>query len=115
MNQTVLKSAAIRAARTFAQAFLAIYIAAPTVDLYSTTVAKAAATAGIMAVISFAHRFLDETAVPSLKDDTGDVTLTLDPGTVAPTGAATTSSSGANGGIRLVQQPKDYPDDRPAA
>lgn len=55
-----LKSFVYRAARTFIQSFLAVITAAPMLDLDVSTV-KAAAVAGIAAVLSLIQRALDET------------------------------------------------------
>ncbi|MGH8905093.1 MAG: hypothetical protein ACRD0K_00895 [Egibacteraceae bacterium] len=57
----------IRAARTFLQAFLAVLIAAPVLNL-AVPALKAAAVAGIASVLAMFHRMLDPTSVPTLVD-----------------------------------------------
>lgn len=57
---TKLKSFVYRAARTFLQTFLAVITGAPLLDLNVSSV-KAAAVAGIGAVLSLLQRALDET------------------------------------------------------
>jgi hypothetical protein len=64
---TVLQSLLIRAVRTFLQAFLAVLLASPALDL-SQPALKAAGIAGLASLLTMAHRLLDETAVPSLPD-----------------------------------------------
>ena len=55
-----IKSFVYRAARTFLQTFLAVITGAPLLDANVSTV-KAAAFAGIAAVLALAQRALDET------------------------------------------------------
>lgn len=61
MNKTI-KSFVYRAARTFLQTFLAVLLGAPLLDLNVSSV-KAAAVAGIGAVLSLIQRALDETPI----------------------------------------------------
>ena len=75
MNESNLKPAFIRGVRTFVAAFLAVYGAPAIIGALSgsqpldTSALRAAAVAGIAAVISLLWRtFLDPSAVPSLKD-----------------------------------------------
>lgn len=56
----MLKSIVYRAARTFLQTFLAVITSAPLLDLNVPAV-KAAAIAGLGAVLSMVQRMLDET------------------------------------------------------
>jgi hypothetical protein len=83
MSRTLVKSLLIRAARTFLQAFLAVLLAAPALDL-SGPVLKAAAVAGLASVLSMINRLLDETAVPSLSDTSAAL-----PGQPVPSPTAT--------------------------
>lgn len=62
---TRLHSALLRAARTFAQAFLATLTAAPVLNLEVPTL-KAAALAGAAAVLAMVQRWLDDTRVPTI-------------------------------------------------
>jgi hypothetical protein len=66
-HDELIKSVAIRAARTFLQTFLAVLLAAPALDLSGPSL-KAAGVAGLAAVLSGIQRLLDETRVPSLPD-----------------------------------------------
>ena len=59
------RSAGLRAARTFSQAFLAVLTAGPVLHL-NAGVFKAGATAGLAAVLTLAQRLLDDTAVPTI-------------------------------------------------
>lgn len=59
MKKTV-RSFVYRAARTFLQTFLAVLLASPLLNLNVSSV-KAAAVAGIGAVLSLIQRALDET------------------------------------------------------
>lgn len=75
MTKTDLKAAAFRAVRTFIQAFVAVYPVAKVLDAAtgSTPVdlglTRAAAVAGIVAVVSFVWRaYVDPSGVPSLRD-----------------------------------------------
>lgn len=61
MGNTI-KSATYRAARTFLQTFLAVITGAPLLDLNVSSV-KAAAVAGIGAVLAMVQRALDETPI----------------------------------------------------
>ena len=61
----VARSAALRGARTFAQAFLAVLTAGPVLHL-NAGVLKAGATAGFAGLLTLAQRLLDETAVPTI-------------------------------------------------
>jgi hypothetical protein len=63
----VVRSVLIRAARTFMQAFLAVLLASPALDL-SQPALKAAGIAGLASVMTMAHRLLDETPVPTMPD-----------------------------------------------
>ncbi len=65
MSRDLLRSAALRAARTFLQAFLAVVTAAPLLDVDVPTV-KAGAMAGLAAVLALAQRWLDTTDVPTI-------------------------------------------------
>ena len=59
----MLKPALIRAGRTFAQAFLAVVLAAEVGDLRGfadLTLLDQAATAGLVAVLSFVHNALED-------------------------------------------------------
>lgn len=62
---TLLKSAALRAARTFLSTFLATITAGPLLDVHVATI-KFAAIAGASAVLAVAQRYLDDTAVPTI-------------------------------------------------
>jgi hypothetical protein len=68
-SKKLVKSLAIRAARTFLQTFIAVLLASPALNL-SAPGLKAAAVAGLASVLSLAHRLLDESSVPSLADHT---------------------------------------------
>lgn len=75
MNRELLKSAGLRAARSFIQAFLVVYPGSALVNwLAGTTeldmnLLRAAAVAGGVAALSFLWRmFLDPSRVPSLVD-----------------------------------------------
>jgi len=57
-----IKSGVYRAARTFLQTFLAVITGAPLLDLDVSSV-KAAAIAGLGAVLSLVQRMLDETPI----------------------------------------------------
>ncbi len=59
------RSAGLRAARTFLQAFLAVITAGPVLHLGIPTY-KAGLTAGLAAVLALAQRLLDDTAVPTI-------------------------------------------------
>lgn len=61
----IVKSAVLRAARTFAQAFLAMVTAGPLLELDVSTL-KAAAVAGLAAVLALVQRWLDTTHVPTI-------------------------------------------------
>ena len=61
----VIRSALYRASRTFLQAGLAIITAAPLLNLDVSTL-KAAAVAGIAAVLSLVQRALDESPLPTI-------------------------------------------------
>lgn len=61
MNERI-RSGLIRAARTFLQTFLAVLMGAPLLEADISSV-KAAAIAGIGAVLSLAQRMLDDTPV----------------------------------------------------
>lgn len=63
--EDTLRSAAVRAVRTFLQAFLAVLTAGPVLNLGIPTY-KAGLTAGLAAVLALAQRLLDDTAIPSL-------------------------------------------------
>lgn len=60
------QEAFVRALRTFLQAFLAVWLAGPALHL-NVGVLKAAGTAGLTAVLTLAHRALDETSYAGLK------------------------------------------------
>ena len=66
-TRKLVKSLFIRAARSFLQTFLAVLLAAPALNL-SAPGLKAAGVAGLASVLSFAHRLLDESSIPSLAD-----------------------------------------------
>ncbi len=57
-----VRSALLRAARTFTQSFIAVLTASPVLDLNIPTL-KAAAAAGLAAVLSLVQRWLDDTPV----------------------------------------------------
>jgi len=61
-----VRSAGLRALRTFLQAFLAVVTAGPVLHLGSIPTYKAGLTAGVAAVLALAQRFLDPTPVPSI-------------------------------------------------
>ena len=61
----IARSAALRAARTFVQSFLAVLTAGPVLNL-DAGVLKAGATAGFAAVLTLAQRMLDDTPVPTI-------------------------------------------------
>lgn len=61
----VLRSGLLRAARTFLQSFLAVVSSAPLLDLNVPTL-KAAAAAGVAAVLALVMRWLDTTDVPTI-------------------------------------------------
>lgn len=65
LDNPKVRSAAARAARTFLQAFLAVVTAGPLLDLGVSTL-KAAAVAGVAAVLALVQRWLDDTSVPTL-------------------------------------------------
>jgi hypothetical protein len=60
-----VRSAGLRAARTFTQAFLAVLTASPALHL-NISVLDTAATAGFAAVLTLAQRILDETNIPTI-------------------------------------------------
>jgi hypothetical protein len=60
-----LRSAGVRALRTFLQAFLAVITAGPVLNLGIPTY-KAGLTAGLAAVLALAQRLLDDTTVPTI-------------------------------------------------
>lgn len=64
-TKVLIRSALLRAVRTFAQSFLAVVTGAPLLSLNVSTL-KAAAVAGIAAVLTLAQRALDESPVPTL-------------------------------------------------
>jgi hypothetical protein len=77
MKTEILKSAAIRAARTFLQVFLTVYLAGivgygtngSLANLLDLTLLDKAAFAGMAALLSFLHRaVLDPSPLPSLPD-----------------------------------------------
>ena len=77
MDRDVLKSAGIRAARTFIQVFLTVYLAGvlgqgtdgTLSSLLNLSLLDQSAFAGIAALLSFVHRsVLDPSDVPSLPD-----------------------------------------------
>ena len=61
----IVQSAILRALRTFLQAFLAVVTAGPLLDLDVPTL-KAAAVAGVAAVLALVQRWLDTTEVPTI-------------------------------------------------
>ena len=61
----VARSAGLRAARTFTQAFLAVVTAGPVLNL-NVSVFKAAGAAGFAAILTLAQRVLDETKIPTI-------------------------------------------------
>ena len=61
----IARSAGLRSARTFTQSFLAVLTAGPVLNL-NVNVFKAAATAGLAAVLTLAQRMLDETDIPTI-------------------------------------------------
>lgn len=61
----LLRSALLRATRTFLQSFLAIVTAGPLLELDVPTV-KAAAAAGLAAVLALVQRWLDSTDLPTI-------------------------------------------------
>lgn len=63
-----IRSAFIRAARTFLQTFLAVLMGAPLLEANISSV-KAAAIAGIGAVLSLVQRMLDDTPVGVIPPD----------------------------------------------
>lgn len=65
MSRQLMRSAFLRAARTFLQSFLAVVTAGPLLDLDVPTV-KAGAVAGLAAVLALAQRWLDTTEVPTI-------------------------------------------------
>ena len=65
MTKSLIRSALLRAARTFLQSFLAIVTATPLLDMDVPTV-KAAAAAGLAAVLALVQRWLDSTPVPTI-------------------------------------------------
>jgi hypothetical protein len=60
-----LRSAGVRALRTFFQAFLAVITAGPVLSLGIPTY-KAGLTAGVAAVLALANRLLDPTPIPTI-------------------------------------------------
>lgn len=65
MTKQKLANAAIRAARTFAQTFIGVYLAGLVVgpglaDLADITLISSAAAAGFVAVLSFAQNWLEQ-------------------------------------------------------
>jgi hypothetical protein len=77
MKTEILKSAAIRAGRTFLQVFLTVYLAGivgegtngSLSNLLDLTLLDKAAFAGMAALLSFLHRaVLDPSPLPSLPD-----------------------------------------------
>lgn len=76
LDQAALKSAALRAIRTFVQAFLAVWGVPQILGWLSGSqpldvgAARAALVAGVAAVIAWLWRtFLDPSPIPSLNDD----------------------------------------------
>lgn len=61
----IVQSAVLRALRTFIQSFLAVVTAGPLLDLDVPTL-KAAAVAGVAAVLALVQRWLDTTEVPTI-------------------------------------------------
>lgn len=61
----IVQSAILRALRTFTQAFLAQVSIAPLLNLDVPTL-KAAAVAGLAAVLALVQRWLDTTEVPTI-------------------------------------------------
>ena len=61
----IARSALLRAARTFSQAFLGTLLAARTFDLHIGPL-KSATAAGGAAVLTLAQRWLDTTPVPTI-------------------------------------------------
>lgn len=61
----IVQSAILRALRTFTQSFLAVVTAGPLLDLDVPTL-KAAAVAGVAAVLALVQRWLDTTEVPTI-------------------------------------------------
>jgi hypothetical protein len=73
----IIKSAAIRAVRTFLQVFLGVYLVGLAGDaaddrtlkaLLSLALIEKALAAAVVAVLSAVHRLLDITPIPSLPD-----------------------------------------------
>jgi hypothetical protein len=64
-TKAVIRSGVLRAARTFVQSFIAIISASPLLDLKVSTV-KAAAAAGLAAVLALVQRALDDAGVPTI-------------------------------------------------
>lgn len=64
-TRALIRSGLLRASRTWLQSFLAVVTAAPALNLDVPTV-KAAAVAGLGAVLALGQRLLDETSVPSI-------------------------------------------------
>lgn len=64
-TEALIRSALLRATRTFLQSFLAIVTAAPVLELDISTV-KAAAAAGLAAVLALAQRALDDSSIPTI-------------------------------------------------
>jgi hypothetical protein len=76
-DPSVLKSALIRAARTFIQVFVGVYLAgllgdgvenSTLANLLDLDLAEKALVAAVPAVLAVAHRYLDTTPIPSLQD-----------------------------------------------
>lgn len=59
------RSAGLRAARTFTQAFVAVLTASPVLHL-DVSIVKTALTAGMAALLTLAQRLLDETNIPTI-------------------------------------------------
>lgn len=61
----IVRSATLRATRTFAQAFIAVLTAGPVLHL-NVGVVKAGATAGFAATLALVQRWLDSTSIPTI-------------------------------------------------
>lgn len=79
MNKTLLQQAALRAVRSFIQAFLVVYPGQALINwamgnsALDTNLLRAAAIAGAVAVLSFLWRYLlDPSKVPSILDAPAD-------------------------------------------
>ncbi len=64
-TRDLIRSAILRATRTFLQSFLAIVTASPLLELDVSSL-QAAAAAGLAAVLALAQRALDESGVPTI-------------------------------------------------